>query len=1253
MKAIKTLLIVSTHLLFIISAQASKETLKQGWDAFNANKRSEARDLFTKAANDADTKADANLALALVWASDDKTDKAFAAFNDFYKASGDPYPYVYALWTSSAAFNGYGKKSEAHLKLVRTILDDPKANGTIKAMAHSMLGKHYEALGDFKKMEEEFAQIGTIDKWKVVGTFDNTSASGFNKDFGALANAKDDAIFKNKVNADVKWYEPPYVRSDRWFDFEYYFASGNSIMYAQTFVKSESDQDVYFRSGNSGSLKIWLNDKLVTEVSEERNCDMDIYINKVKLQKGFNRILVQIGESETGSANFMLRVTDAKGDPIKGLSTNTSYQAYTKAAEYTVGTEDLFAEDFFEAKVKADPNDLLSYVMLAEVYLRNDKAYEARKTMKKARALAPESTFMGIKMIEAYSRDKNVTDLTKEYEKIKTKDPESVTAMKGFIDEASDKEDYDEMEKLIEKYKKLYGADEYTDMLDLGIAAQRNKVEEIIRMTPGLYAKYPDNYSLMSLTYNIEKNTSKNVNRANQVLKNYLKNNYSDKVWTMLADNYYEQGQKGEALKIYLQRYQNYPYSISYAEDVSDVYMGMQDYNNALIWAEKAKLFAPYIGAYWSKTGKIYQAMNRTEDAKNEYRKAIYYTPTNYEARKQLRKLEDKKDLFENFEKTDAYDLFKKSPKAEDYPEDNSIILLNETQRVVYPEGATEEKAELLIKVFNKSGIDRWKEYSIGYNGYRQRLIIDKAEVFKKDGNKVQAEKNNSYIVFTDLEVGDAIHLSYRIENYNTGKLAQHFWEQFNFNFSYPSLISRYSILLPATKEFKYEVMNADIKAVEKPIEDMKMYVWEMKDQQSIKAEPYMPPLTDIGAVLDISTLPDWKYVSNWYSDLSTTLAKGDFEIKETVAEIFSHSSRNLTELQKVKAIYNYIEENVSYSSVSFMHGPIIPQKASRTLNTKLGDCKDVSTLLVAMCKEVGIKANLILVDTRDNGERHLNLPSIDFNHCIAELTADGKKYYVELTDQKLSFSSLPTGDINANILRIPRDGDAPATNIEKLNSANRPKNSTFRTTDLKFENNDFIFTRKNVKTGSYASGMRSDFGDEGKEQQEKSITRAVASEFTNPAKLTSLKFNDLVSLTDSVEYEYSFNVKNEVNEVVGIKIFRLPWSEAVRSLSFLSLETRKYPFLVWNYDPDEANVEIINVELPKGKLLAEQPKSVSISNNIAEYSLTYNTSTPGKLTATRILKFKKQHVSPAEYAEFRDFYNKVAEADTKQIGFK
>ena len=1243
---ITTLILTLAYPLF-----ANKDDLKKGWEAFNSNKRAEAREFFTKASTTEDTKAEANLALALVWWSEDKNDKGFKAFTDFFNASPDPYPYIYALWNSPVVFDGDTKKKEEKLKFLKKLTDDSRTNGTIHAMAHAMIGKHYESVGEFKKAGSEYEQIGSIDNWQILGTFDNSSGSGFNKDFGALSHPKPDAVFKNKVDADVKWFIPPHERSDRWFDFDFYFGINNSIMYAQTFLKSDADKEVYFRSGTSGSLKIWLNDKLVSNISEERNCDMDIYINNAKLNKGYNRILVQIGESETGRANFLLRATDKDGNPIKGLSSGTKYQDYARATDYKVDTLTLFAESFFESKVKAEPENLLNYLLLADVNLRNDKVYEARKALKKAQELAPQSTFVGMRLIEAYNRDNDVTDLTKEYEKIKTNDPDCPYAMKGLIDEARQKENYDEEEKLLDKYKANYGEDEYTDLLALNISASRNKYDEVVTASRKLYEKYPDSYELMNLAYTIERNTSKDLVKADEILKGFLKNNYSDKVMTTLASNYFDLSNKKEAYDIYNQRIENYPYSIGYYADLSEIYFAAQEYENALKWAKKALEFAPYIGAYWNKVGSIYQAMNKKEEAEDAFRKAIYYTPTNYEARKQLRKLEGKKDLFENFEKTNAYELFKNAPKAEDYPDDNSIVLLNETQRVVYPEGAAEERSEVLVKIFNQNGIDTWKEYSIGYNRYRQRLIIDKAEVLKKDGNKVQAEKNEGFLVFTNLESGDAVHVSYRLEIYNTGKLARHFWEQFNFNYDYPVKISRYSLLLPANEQFKSQVLHADIIPAVKDVEDMKLYVWQYKDQPALKPEPYMPALVDVGAILDISTIPDWQYVSNWYSDLSTNLAKTDFEIKETVAGLFK-DRKNLSELQKAKIIYNFIEENVTYSNVPFMHGPIIPQKASRTLSTKLGDCKDVSTLFVAMCKEAGLKANLILVDTRDNGEQHLNLPSIDFNHCVAELHTGGKKYYIELTDQKLSFSSIPTIDLNSNILSIPRAGDTAATQLSKFNSKNRPLNGILRETEVKFDNNDLIFSRKNIKTGMFASQMRNDYDNRGKDKQEKQITQAIAGDYTTPTKLLSLTFKDLKTLSDTFVYDYSFDIKNQLTEVVGIKIFRLPWSEGVRSLDFLSLETRNYPFLVWAYNAAESSKEIMNIEIPKGKVLAEQPKSVTLTCSVADYSLTY-TSTPGKLKAIREMKYKKDVVPIADYAQFREFFNKVAEADSKQIGFR
>jgi hypothetical protein len=408
----------------------------------------------------------------------------------------------------------------------------------------------------------------------------------------------------------------------------------------------------------------------------------------------------------------------------------------------------------------------------------------------------------------------------------------------------------------------------------------------------------------------------------------------------------------------------------------------------------------------------------------------------------------------------------------------------------------------------------------------------------------------------------------------------------------------------------------------------------------------------DIAPTLDISTLPDWKYVANWYDDLSSTHAKQDFEIKETVAEIFKNAPAKMTELAKAKMIYDHIEQNVSYSQVPFRQGPIIPQRASRTLRTKLGDCKDVSTLFVAMCKEVGIKANLVLVDTKDNGRKHLNLPTIAFNHCIARAICDGKPYYVELTNQKLSFLSLPDMDVNARVLLIPNDMDSTYEGLTSLTPKNRPLNSLERISELNIEGSDLIVTRKTIRSGDMASDTRGSYADIGKEEQEKNITSAIASGHTNQVKLMNLTFGNLKGREDTIHYTYKYKVSNEVNDVVGMKIFKMPWSDKLNSLDFTALETRKFPFVMFKEFGAESEREEMTFNIPTGKVLAEMPKNAKYSCSVADYSMTY-TKQGNKLIAVREFKLKKEYAEVKEYQEFKDFFSKVMEADTKQIALK
>jgi hypothetical protein len=1231
--------------------KANKDDLAKAWESFKKNDRDAAINGFKACIADPSTKEEAYLGLCLSYWEQAKTPEAFENFMNFYKASSNPYPYVYALWTTDCLFSNYGKKSKEQLALLNTIIADPRANSTIKGMAQSMVGYHYESIGDFKKALVEFNKLGTINNWQVVGTFENISGSGFNKDFQVLQNPKSDAEFKNSVDAKVNWFEVKDVRNDKWFDFSYHFVYSNSIMYAQTFVMSDVDQDVILRSGVSGSLKIWLNDNLVVAESEERNADLDLFSHKVKLNKGYNRILVQVGESEADRANFLLRFTDMNDKLITNLQASASYQDYTKAAVAKPELVPFFAEDYFIQKLKSSPDNLIDLIMLSETYLRNDKAYESRKTLSKVHAQAPTSTFIAMRLLDVYSRQNNTTEYTTELENIKKNDPNSWYALNLKYEDANKKEDFNEAEEALDKIISLYGNNLDTDLKKIDMIARKKNYDELYKSINTIYKKYPDEYSAMALKYLVETSTSKDLAKGNAILKKYLTTNYSDKVLTSLAENFFKLGNVNEGLKIYQQRVNNRPYAIGDYQDMADLYFGMQNYDQALEWQQKTLAKAPYHGYYYEKVGKILEAQNKSAEAKTSYQKAIYYDPTNYASRKQIAIIDGKKDEFSNFKTEDVYEMYKNSPSKSEFPDDNSLIILNDRQRIVYPEGASEEKDEILIKVFDQAGIDNWKEYYVGYNQYTQRIIVDKSEVLKANGNRLQAEYNGSYFVFTSLEPGDAIHLSYRIEDYQSGQMALHFSDDFNFNYFYPTTLSRYSIMVANNKKFNYNVRNADIKAVTEDVEGYKKYTWEMKNAASLKSETVMPTLNEVGARLELSSIPDWQFVANWYSDLASTKAKSDFEVQETVQQLFAGKS-NLKELEKAKIIYDYIEKNMTYSNVSFMHSALVPQKASRCINTKLGDCKDFSTLFVAMGKEVGLKANLVLVNTRDNGENIMNQPTIGFNHCIVKLEADGKPYIIELTDQKLSFASMPSSLKNSSCLIIPREGEQMTSNLIKIESLNRPMNASNRETKLTFMGNDMIVDRKTVKEGEFARSSRGSYADIGKDKQEESMTQAISKDFTTPVKLTSLTFSDLKSLTDTVTYKYTFTAKNAVTEFSGIKLYKLPWADAFNYLEYFTIEKRNFPFNVWELTSAESEVETMTIEIPKGKILAEQPKALSVTCPAADYSLTYKVS-PTKVVITRTFKVKKDVVPTVEYTQLKDFFSKVVEADAKQFGFK
>ena len=1246
------------HLAFVAPLFLFAQTnYEQAWKALDQNKWADAFNLLLKAKQDPATFTDAYVTNIYVETYKGREKEITDVAKSFYPVVENPYPYLYALWFNESVVGENGKKQFGHqVEMIKQLIKDQKAPGTLVSSANYQMGLHQLFSNEFDKAVDYFNAIGSVRNWQYTGPFENLSKTGYYKNYGPLEHPEPDAVFKSLTGADVKWFAPAQEIKEGWIPVIYQFNNETAVVYAQNFVNSPTDQSVYLTTGFAGSIKIWVNDELLIGEAKERLTEMDAYIAKCNLKKGVNRVLVQLGFTSNSFPNFIVRFTDENMKVKTDITGSPTYAAYPKQnGEKSRENQVMqFAEKYFLEKIQKTPGNLVNYLLLADVYLRSKKVIEARNIVDDAIKRAPNNCLLKMKMAQVLIKEDNRTLLLEEIEKIKQLDPESLVVLDINIKELFDDQKYEDGSKEMEKRIKLYGEDVTTAGYKILLLINDKKYDELVKEVEKLYAKNPENSKLINLMYKIKKDVYKDKKAAIKVYDNYMKDNYDYAIYQEYTDIMIEQGNDDKALDVKRKIADRFPYSPNEFYKLSKYYFGTKKYDKAEEYIMKCLALAPYIETYWEMLGDIKNEKNQRKEAMDAYNKSLLYEPNQYTIINKIRKLDGKPESFKLLPQVDIDALVKADKVTEAKNTDYGFYyILDQKDVIMHPGGATEEYITTIIRITNEKGVDRFKESSIPY-GNRQSLLIEKSEVIKKSNAKIEGEVSDNEVVFTNLEAGDVVVFKYRLRNFVYGRLAKEYWDRYYFTAQIYTVTSRYTILLPASQKLYYKFNNANVQPVIKDVENFKQYTWEMNKAQPDKDEPLMPVLVDVASMLHISTIPDWKVISDWYADISNNKAEEDFEILALYKELFPATTKNLTQFQKAKIIYDYIESNIRYSSVSFRQSAYVPQRASTTLTTRLGDCKDLSSLFVTLAGMAGINAQMVLVDTRDNGQQDILLPSVEFNHCIVKAELDKKHYYIELTDNYLPFSSLPNNLNGALIVEVPNKYSNTTAGLKQLQLENKTKDAIKRVIDIKPVENDLEITIRAIKYGNHSSYVRSNYAKLDEEKRVKDMEESIASNYKNNVKLKFVKFGDLEKLTDSVEYNYGFRVKNEVSEIGSLKTFRIVYPDVVASLDNFSADSRVYPIEFWSYETVDLYETVVNITAPAGTKFSEVPNTETLTFKDLKYSIQYNLKTPDKLTIVRRFTNTRQQQIPADdYAGFKSFFEKIIKAENKFIAYK
>jgi tetratricopeptide (TPR) repeat protein len=402
-------------------------------------------------------------------------------------------------------------------------------------------------------------------------------------------------------------------------------------------------------------------------------------------------------------------------------------------------------------------------------------------------------------------------------------------------------------------------------------------------------------------------------------------------------------------------------------------------------------------------------------------------------------------------------------PSTADFSREPIIIETQKTSVHFEADGTGSKTVQTRILVQTEAGVRQFGQVVLSYNSDFERLAI-KGRVVKPDGTRVEipasavqdmsspisqfapmySDIRQKHIVVPSLRPGDILEYELQFDQFAPLE-PNHFWWAYDFNRSVIVRSEELRVDLPTTKyvnvktrpEFKPQVSEADGRRV---------YQWKTAHleagedapasgkQRKPKKEPESP-------AVQISTFKNWGEVGDWYAKLERDRRLPSEAIAAKVKEITQGAAGDL---EKLRAIYEYVAQNYRYVSLSFGLGRYQPHAAAEVFGNQYGDCKDKHTLLAAMGEAAGLHLRAALTSATHKVDADFPSPQ-QFDHVISFVRLGDEEIWLDTTTELAPFrmllapvrkkeSLVVAGEGRSELRRTPADPAIPntmATTIE------------------------------------------------------------------------------------------------------------------------------------------------------------------------------------------------------------------------------
>ena len=1245
--------IITVFLLFSIIIiphfSFARNPNSEGWQLLVKNKPFESQKIFRKNLSSSDKKivGKAYRGLAFTAKFLGQNDTTMAMLFKSFLSDKDTLM-LNAAWINTLSFgrDWIGHTFKDGYKVMKLLTKQP---GVFNGEHSSMLVERYVNDGKLSKAQKIVDRMGIVRNFQMIGPFDNISGSGYKKEYPPEKELDLTKKYPGKDGAETKWFPFNNQKTNGWVFTEYNYTALNAILYYYSNVHSQKEQTVLIGFGASGSFKVFLNDNIVLADSVFRNTGTDMFIQEIRLFKGDNKLLIKIGH-ENRNSNFLVRFMDKNGKALNSVTYKNSLSTFkkdnTKYDNLTNSPQTEKIETVLLKRIEKNPQDQEAAILLMDFYNASELTDKGQKLARKILKDYPQSSLWHSLYSESLLRSRKITESETELKtafKLCTYNSYAWQSELEILANSAGSRDV--MEFIKNSYEQFQNTPEAL-LYKFAHYVKINNETEVMKILEQLHNNYYYIDIIVSLITTLYINQG-NINKVEKLIKQFLKwERTSTDIYSTLANMYLNRGQKAKAIQIYKKSLRYSPNSPGFYYYLAKLSLQHKEYEAAKNYINKALAITPTSSVMTTLKGTILKAQGKKDEAINAFEQSIRYRYNNFDAWEQLLPLKGKPELVSLTKHPVPDSLSTEAKSWEHINGENGAILAYIKDIFLYPSRCSRERHFIMIHLPTQNAIDIWKEYALSYNSYYQDLNITRAFSKTAGGKETPADVSRNMVVFKTLQPGDDIVLEWTIENYYKQDMAKQVWGQLDFSLPYPVFKTELRLVTPADDTIPYTIYGDSVEIANRTVDGFRITTFLRSSYKNPPRETY--PLIDPPSEEKVfySTFNSWADIANWYSNVTENKLEQTLELKAVADSLLKGVT---APKEKVAKIHQFITGAIRYSFVPFRQSAWIPQPAREVLATKIGDCKDMSSLGKSILDYAGIESNLVLVNTRDQNSIFPTYIGPNFNHCILSYKLDDTMHYLDLTDNNLSAGNLPRMDQGSLALNIRR-GNEELTHLPFDSSAQRSVTRTITSTLDK--EGTFIRKVETLKSGVFAGNMRANYRFSSQEKREKDLQKILVKAFPN-ITIDTFNLYDLDSLRDTLKYIYKYTAKNAAQFSGNTVLLALNIPDKITGESYPSEESRSYPidmthtwFGIGSYSLDG------KLTIQNRWRLINKPEKISISGKWGNYSLSIKQKGNTINYKRKALFNFDEPVEIEESMELKKILSKITQADNIQLMF-